>query len=257
MKTAFIPSIAGPMLCFVVFSIEAYVNGTHRLSAGQAFSSLAIIGLMTAPAQDILSNLPSIAMSTGCLTRIQGYLLSDSVSNITSNPCSASVSSNVELDKGIELQEVRGKTAEGRAIVTVENASIKPSSAASTVVHDVSLQILKGSLTMLIGVVGSGKTTLLKGIIRELDCDGGTIHNSARDMAYCSQTAWLQNASIRNIVCGPAEGDDHDTDWYKSVIHACAFDDDLAQLPDLDDTIIGSRGITLSGGQKQRLVSCN
>ena len=32
------------------------------------------------------------------------------------------------------------------------------------------------------------------------------------------------------------------------------FDEDILQLPNQDDTIVGTRGVTLSGGQKQGLV---
>ncbi len=43
--------------------------------------------------------------------------------------------------------------------------------------------------------------------------------------------------------------------WYKKVIHVCDLEEDLDQMPDGDQTVIGSRGITLSGGQKHRIVS--
>jgi ABC-type multidrug transport system fused ATPase/permease subunit len=45
-----------------------------------------------------------------------------------------------------------------------------------------------------------------------------------------------------------------DQGYYESVVVACALHDDLAQLPDGDQSKVGSKGITLSGGQKQRVV---
>jgi ABC-type multidrug transport system fused ATPase/permease subunit len=38
------------------------------------------------------------------------------------------------------------------------------------------------------------------------------------------------------------------------VLHACHLEEDIARLPDADETLAGSNGINLSGGQKQRIV---
>jgi ABC-type bacteriocin/lantibiotic exporter with double-glycine peptidase domain len=105
---------------------------------------------------------------------------------------------------------------------------------------------------MLVGTVGSGKSTLLKSLLGELRFESGGISVATKNMAYCSQSPWLPNATVREIVCGiPGH---EDLEWYRTVLHACAFDQDVLALPNNDDTLIGSRGVTLSGGQKQRLV---
>lgn len=195
-------------------------------------------------------------MSAGCLERIQSFLLSDSVANnvIATYPSPDEMSSIMQLNNTTELQEMNSKSLEGPHVI-LENASIAPAPSTSAILHDMSLQALKGSLTMVIGIVGCGKSTLLKAIIGELGCTEGSINNNARGMAYCSQSAWLQNDKVKSIVCGPIEDSEIDERWYASVMHACAFDEDVLSLPDQHHTVIGSRGVTLSGGQKQRLVS--
>ena len=45
-----------------------------------------------------------------------------------------------------------------------------------------------------------------------------------------------------------------DRGWYETVIHACALESDIAELPQGDLTLVGSAGHSLSGGQKLRLV---
>jgi ATP-binding cassette subfamily C (CFTR/MRP) protein 1 len=65
---------------------------------------------------------------------------------------------------------------------------------------------------------------------------------------------WLPNSTVRQIVRGYRDEQVEDEEWYQIVLHACAVDEDILLLPDRDDSVIGSRGVTLSGGQKQRLV---
>ncbi|BFI05489.1 protein MpABCC2 [Marchantia polymorpha subsp. ruderalis] len=68
--------------------------------------------------------------------------------------------------------------------------------------------------------------------------------------AYVSQTAWIQNSSVReNIVFWR----DFDSERYGEALRVSGLEPDLAQLPHGDATEIGEKGINLSGGQKQRI----
>lgn len=120
-----------------------------------------------------------------------------------------------------------------------------------------------GELSVIVGPTGSGKSALLLALLGELerteghmylprldyDSDGLRPHGSG--IAYVSQTAWLQNTTIRdNILFGKA----FDQERYDAVIEGCALITDFEVLEAGDHTQIGEQGITLSGGQKQRVA---
>lgn len=251
---AFVPTIIGPAATFVIFAIEASVKRSHGLSISQTFSSLVIISLLTTPAENFLQSLPLIAMSVGCLQRIQAFLLCESCDDHRHLPENVLHSVMHEAGtSGIELSNWDfNQTAE--YAVQIQNAVIRPSPDAPPAINNVGFRCKSGSLTMVVGVVGSGKSTLLKAILGELPCDEGYIRTSSKHMGYCSQTPWLPNASVRRIVCDYSPEHEPDQEWFETVLHACALDEDVRSLPQKDETIIGSRGIVLSGGQKQRLV---
>lgn len=97
--------------------------------------------------------------------------------------------------------------------------------------------------------------------------DGNWIQPSRT--AYVPQSAWLQNATIKNnILFGlPCVLFFHfcccrlmgvlrlREDRYKAVLEACSLVTDLEILEDGDSTEIGEKGINLSGGQKARGTS--
>lgn len=201
-----------------------------------------------------------VGMSTSCLERIQNFLISEpckddrNISNGSSNETRTREQVEpISLPNHLNLENLQASDSGHRAI-TFRDASIAPAPGSSAVLHNINLQIEKGSLTMVVGMVGAGKSTLLKAIIGELRCGTGTLEVSTSHSAYCAQTPWLPNLTVRQIICGCTHETVEDQDWYTTVLHACAFDEDIQLLPDRDNSIIGNRGVTLSGGQKQRLV---
>jgi ATP-binding cassette subfamily C (CFTR/MRP) protein 1 len=114
---------------------------------------------------------------------------------------------------------------------------------------DISLQTFKGDLACIVGKVGAGKSSLLQAILGDLYRECGTAQVKGR-VAYVAQVPWIMNATVKdNILFGSK----YDESFYEQTINACALVDDLAILPDGDQTQVGEKGISLSGGQKARL----
>lgn len=70
--------------------------------------------------------------------------------------------------------------------------------------------------------------------------------------AYCPQTPWITNDTIRNNIIGFRQ---FDQTWYDFTCEVCGLQGDLNALSEGDMHMAGSGGISLSGGQKQRIVS--
>ncbi|KAI0710130.1 P-loop containing nucleoside triphosphate hydrolase protein [Earliella scabrosa] len=113
---------------------------------------------------------------------------------------------------------------------------------------DVSMLVPRGTLVAIVGSVGR-YSSLLQGLIGEMRKVQGHVSFGGR-VAYCSQTAWIQNATLReNVLFGQPYDEDR---YWKAIEQACLLPD-LQLLADGDLTEIGEKGINLSGGQKQRV----
>ncbi|KAK0702282.1 ABC transporter [Lasiosphaeris hirsuta] len=212
-----------PPLTFGVFGIQAALEGNlSPIDTARAFASLSIMRLVTGPAAELLSAIPMTAAGIGSFDRIQRFLLTPA------------------------RQDFRA--------ISAHDLSVRPAPLADLALRDVSFSLSIGSVTMFIGPVGSGKSTLLRAILGEGVPVKGAISTSHDPVAYCAQTPWLLNATIRKAICGHISPDDIDDEWYQSCVHACVLDHDLNSMPDGDETKIGSGGATLSGGQKQRVA---
>ncbi|KAI8905687.1 P-loop containing nucleoside triphosphate hydrolase protein [Powellomyces hirtus] len=116
--------------------------------------------------------------------------------------------------------------------------------------HDVSLDIKRGSKVAIIGDVGSGKSSLIAAILGQIRLINGEGLKLYGTTAYMSQEAWLLNVTLReNILFGK----DFDRARYKEVVRVAALQRDLTLLIAGDKTEIAERGANLSGGQKQRV----
>ena len=244
----------------MAFELKARAQESDSLSTVQAFTSLAIISLLSDPAARLLVTIPSLAASMACFDRIQKYLEAQSWKDERKHigAMQGRVPGYIALDeRGTELQIMPSFSSSRieTLVVKLRQATIRPSPNSAPVLHDINFRANHSSLTLIVGPVGSGKSTLMKAILGELSCDSGEALVASKSIAYCAQTPWLLNLSVKQSVSAAADMSNVDEAWYQTVMHACDLDHDMLQLPDGDQSIIGSRGLTLSGGQKQRVVS--
>jgi ATP-binding cassette, subfamily C (CFTR/MRP), member 1 len=249
------PSFSPPFV-LMVYSVRARASGWPPLNAAQAYTILSIISLTIEPLAMVLTRIPSTMSSLACFDRIQQYLLQEEQVDDRMLNNSMGIESEDQDSSGIELENIPsdGKAIQNKEAIILENISLGYSKD-SDVVHSVTTTLKKNTITMIIGPVGAGKSSILLGMLGELRSNKGFIRLNARDIGYCSQSAWLPNATIKQIIAGTDEASDEvDEVWFRSVLHACVIDVDIHMFPQGEDSVIGSRGLTLSGGQRQRLA---
>ncbi|XP_039312863.1 multidrug resistance-associated protein 4 isoform X2 [Solenopsis invicta] len=114
---------------------------------------------------------------------------------------------------------------------------------------NLNLELEKGKLYAVIGMVGSGKSSFLSAILGELNLTEGQAKVNG-SVSYASQEAWVFGATVRqNILFGQS----YERQRYQKVVKACALIRDFKQFPQGDQTVVGERGSSLSGGQKARI----
>jgi len=254
----------------IVFSSTQFVTEGNQLSVARAFTTLVLLELLTAPLGVVLAALPQFTAALACLERIQGYLLLDcerehkgdtgqrqgaegEAGRLTARLRGSSSSSN-KYSSGEEEERVEGERRlhlRGPAVELVD-VTLRYKVDSPEIVSHVNLSVGIGNLIMIIGPAGCGKTTLLRGIVGDMVPVRGQARLGFFEVAYCQQSPWLVNATLRENIIGQSAWD---RAWYSIVKKACALDEDVAGLSNGDETLIGTGGITLSGGQKQRVVS--
>ncbi|KAJ4308144.1 hypothetical protein N0V84_012274 [Fusarium piperis] len=232
--------VISPILLAVAL-LSAYVLINGSLLPSVAFVSIGIFNTL----ETTLGSLPELFTlgldSLVSLRRIDAYLH--------------------EPERQCNLADGTSISFEGASISwPAENMEAKDE---TFVMHDLDLTFPNGALSVISGKVGTGKTLLLSAILGEAELLKGIIRVPKvqyaypdkwivpGSVAYVSQTAWLENDSLRNNILF---GLPFDKARYGTVIKACALEADLAVLTDGDMTELGANGVNLSGGQKWRVA---
>ncbi|KAJ0305181.1 hypothetical protein COL5a_010218 [Colletotrichum fioriniae] len=256
-----VPLMVAPVVAFAMYTTISSKEG-QVLDATKLFAALSLIILLAQPLFWMFEVVLDMSAALGCFNRIEKYLSEPPRAEYRDFPSSSPASSSERMgfySQDVQLQNLESSNGQrptdrklGDPIaIRVKEATLAWKPETIPAVDFVDLSISKGQLVMLVGPVASGKSTLLKGLLGELPHVTGTVALSSDRISWCEQNPWLINDTIRrNIICFS----DFDHELYQQVLSACDLEKDLAQLPDGDKTLIGSKGIALSGGQKQRVA---
>lgn len=271
--------IFASMLAFITYSLTS-----HGLNPARVFSSLALFNSLRLPLNLLPMVIGQVIDAWSSICRIQEYLLSEEQedeakpdhdlegaivlkgadftwertatqdSDRAGGPGKKLTKAEVKVENGIKKQAIEDEKAAKNSSQDNQGSSSDDASTSNGDREPFNLQnmnftIGRNELVAVIGGVGSGKSSLLGALAGDMRKTRGEMIMGA-DRAFCPQSAWIQNATVRdNILFGK----ELKKSWYNKVINACALRADLDMLPNGDQTEIGERGITVSGGQKQRM----
>uniref|UniRef100_A0A182F1W1 Uncharacterized protein n=1 Tax=Anopheles albimanus TaxID=7167 RepID=A0A182F1W1_ANOAL len=209
----------------VTFATYVLVDENNVLDASTAFVSLSLFNILRFPLSMLPMLISNMVQTSVSVKRINTFLNQEEL-----DP------DNVQHDEkeSAPLLIENGVFSWGEEETTLKNINVR---------------VERNQIVAVVGTVGSGKSSLLSAFLGEMDKVSGRVNTLGR-IAYVSQQAWIQNATLKdNILFGKP----FDERRYQRIIEACALKPDIEMLPGGDMTEIGEKGINLSGGQKQRV----
>ncbi|KAF2004654.1 P-loop containing nucleoside triphosphate hydrolase protein [Amniculicola lignicola CBS 123094] len=230
------------LVTYVSFAIITILSDGSSFDYNVLYGSLSALKLVTSPLMMVLQLIPTIQASFASLERIQLFLMGATL-ELHPHGDGSFMGNNPE---DCELASVSPSTPQMRlshATFAVEDE--KP------LLSDITLDLPPKSLTMLFGKVGSGKSVMLRSLVGETKLLSGGFHPPSAGVAFCEQSVWLRNTTIRDNIISE---DEFNEGWYQSVLWSCILTQDLQEMKKGDLTPIGSQGISLSGGQKNRIA---
>jgi len=136
------------------------------------------------------------------------------------------------------------------------------------VLDAVSFEVPAGESLAILGPVGSGKSTLAALLARLLPTPQGTVFIDGHDVCdlplshvrravgYAQQDAFLfSTTAARNVAFALEQPDAPESlERVRQAAREAQILEEIEQLPDGLDSVVGERGLQLSGGQKQRVA---
>ncbi|CAG0930591.1 partial putative multidrug resistance ABC transporter ATP-binding/permease protein YheI, partial [Planctomycetaceae bacterium] len=152
-----------------------------------------------------------------------------------------------------------------RPEIEFRNVSMSYKEGARPAIDAISFKLEPGKTLAIVGPVGCGKSTIANLLLRlmaptrgEILIDGKPIEaydpQALREaIGYVPQDSFLFSESVKdNIALGLEDADPQRDAKVKEAALNAAFAEEVDELPNKFDTMLGERGVNLSGGQKQR-----
>ncbi len=234
--------LTGIMIAILIFYSGKLIMN-EQLSINNFFSFLAAMMLAYQPVKSLATINVGIGQGLSAGKRIIPII--DNQNKITLN----------EKEKNLSLTQ---------ASIDFDNVNFNyQSNENNEVLKNISIKIMGGKMTALVGHSGSGKSTLLNLIPRIYDPTSGKIlidgqiikdFNLAslrKEVSIVDQNTTLFDESVFNNI-KYAKPDASNEEVYKAAEMSMCIDF-INNLENKFETVIGENGVKLSGGEKQRL----
>ena len=167
-----------------------------------------------------------------------------------------------------EMYKLEGENFKGSNLEISGNIEIKNLNFAYSnsfkVLDDINITIKQGEILGVIGTIGSGKTTLANLLLKLYNIGDNQIFIGGKDInkintkdlrdnfCYITQENFLFSTTIKENV--NLFNNNYKTAKITESLKLASFEEDLNNMQNGIETVIGEKGITLSGGQKQRVA---
>ncbi|MCR5145728.1 MAG: ABC transporter ATP-binding protein/permease [Clostridia bacterium] len=173
------------------------------------------------------------------------------------------------LDKFLKMKEEKIKIYDYKpeyiyGDIEIKNLTYRYPNGGEDVLKNIDIKIEQGKSLGIIGVIGSGKTTLMNLLMKLYKVPDGKIFIDGKDIntiktdtirhniCYITQDNFLFSSTLKdniNLFRDIYAEEDILESTKSSMIY-----EEINDMPDGINTIIGEKGIDLSGGQKQRVT---
>ena len=235
-------TLTGIMIAVLIFYSGKLVL-KNEIDINNFFSFLAAMMLAYQPVRSLATLNITISQGLSAAKRILPVI--DEKSELVQNKDS----SEIKVDTGnIEFKNVSFKYEKEKEIRTLNSVSIK---------------MLGGKMTSIVGHSGAGKSTILNLIPRFYDAISGDIEIDNQSIYKCTTQSLRKNISLvsqdttlfddtirNNIAYANLNASQKEIEEAAKYSFASEF---IEKLPNKYETIIGENGTRLSGGEKQRL----
>jgi subfamily B ATP-binding cassette protein MsbA len=225
-----------------IMGIGGYKIMMNELTVGDFLSFTLLLGFMIAPIVQ-MSNIGSQLTEA-----LAGLDRTEELMNMTTE--------EEELDRTVELKELNGDIKFDNVKFAYEEDK--------EVLHGISFDAPKGSVTALVGSSGSGKSTIAGLAATFLNPESGVVSVDGQDLSKVNlssyrkilgvvlQDEFLFEGTIRANILFPRPNATEEQ--LLSAVSAAYVNEFTDRFEDGLDTMIGERGVKLSGGQRQRIA---
>ncbi len=227
----------------LLFGARLVFGGDQGLTSELFISYVMLFVLMIPPAKELTTAISQMKKGQACADRIEQFLAE-------------------EEEKGVQESAVEHQGAQENSAVSLQHVHFSYN-ADTEVLHDINIDVPRGTTLALVGSSGSGKSTIADLLCRFYCCTQGKIFLDGIDIntmplselrsriGVVAQDTLLFNDSVAaNIAFGKPGATDDEIVAAAKAAQAHEF---IMNLPDGYQTNLGEGGGLLSGGQRQRI----